>query len=51
MAEEEISNEKAEEAMKSFADITGTDEVLAQSILQDVNWKLEVRQFNWHGFS
>ena len=39
----ERENAEAEAAMKSFAAITGTDEIYAQTILQDVNWSVEVR--------
>uniref|UniRef100_A0A8R1IAF9 UBA-like domain-containing protein n=1 Tax=Caenorhabditis japonica TaxID=281687 RepID=A0A8R1IAF9_CAEJA len=31
----------AEETMKQFAEITATDEILAQTILQDVGWDLK----------
>ncbi|GMT28104.1 hypothetical protein PFISCL1PPCAC_19401, partial [Pristionchus fissidentatus] len=37
----DISNEAAESAMRQFAEITGTDEILAQTVLQDVNWSLD----------
>lgn len=37
-----MSNAEAEQAMREFAQVTGTDEIFAQTILQDVNWKLDV---------
>ena len=40
--DDDVSNEQAEAAMTKFAEITGTDIVYAQSILQDVNWNVDV---------
>ncbi|KAF8365547.1 tdpt-1 [Pristionchus pacificus] len=37
----DVSDEDAEAAMRQFAEITGTDEILGQTILQDVNWSLD----------
>ncbi|CAJ0947529.1 unnamed protein product, partial [Mesorhabditis belari] len=37
----EEENAVAERAMRDFAAITGTDEIYAHTILQDVNWNIE----------
>uniref|UniRef100_A8XU68 5'-tyrosyl-DNA phosphodiesterase n=1 Tax=Caenorhabditis briggsae TaxID=6238 RepID=TYDP2_CAEBR len=38
----EVNNEQSDEAkMREFAEITATDEIMAQSILQDVGWDLK----------
>ncbi|GMT00246.1 hypothetical protein PENTCL1PPCAC_22420, partial [Pristionchus entomophagus] len=37
----DVSDEDAEAAIRQFAEITGTDEVLGHTILQDVNWSLD----------
>ena len=34
--------DKEEEAIRKFTEITGTDEALAHSILQDVDYNLQV---------
>ncbi|VDK30805.1 unnamed protein product [Anisakis simplex] len=39
---EEISDADCELALKSFAELTGTDEACAHFFLQDVNWQLQV---------
>ncbi|CAD6184349.1 unnamed protein product [Caenorhabditis auriculariae] len=38
---QEIDSHEAEKLMEKFAAITGTDEIFAQTVLQDVNWNLE----------
>lgn len=37
----EVSDEDCEKALKSFAEITGTDEACAHFFLQDVDWQLQ----------
>lgn len=38
----EKTDAECEEALRSFARITGTDEACAHFFLQDVNWNLQV---------